>query len=256
MKSILLEPILYGIIIISFSLAQVNTEWMRDGNLKKKFSNKVRLDVGYQASQDEIFDLQLSSSSNYYLENNLHAFLILNYQNGFVSNGNNKEVILNTGFSHLRFTKNLLSTLDIEFFIQAGFNDFILIRDRKLIGSGFRKNIIKNGIIKSYLGVGIMRESEKYDLKKYTQALLTRQTNYLSTLYQINDNSGLNNILYFQPTLGDYNDFRLLLENEMFFKINDVLAVVVSINYRYDNKPHENSKKTYLVFNNGFEFEF
>ena len=256
MKSILSKLISYEIIIISFSLAQVNTEWMRDGNLKKKFSNKVRLDVGYQASQDEIFDLQLSSSSNYYLENNLHAFLILNYQNGFVSYENNKEVILNTGFGHLRFTKKLLSTLDIELFIQAGFNDFILIKDRKLIGLGFRKNIIKNGIIKAYLGVGIMRESEKYDLKKYPQALLTRQTNYLSTLYQINDNAGLNNILYFQPTLGDYNDFRLLLENEMFFRINDGLAVVVSINYRYDNKPHKNSKKTYLVVNNGFEFEF
>ena len=67
MKSILSKLILHVNIIISFSPAQVNTEWMRDGNLKKKFSNKVRLDVGYQASQDEIFDLQLSSTSNYYL---------------------------------------------------------------------------------------------------------------------------------------------------------------------------------------------
>ena len=256
MKLISFNLILALILNISYAVSQVNTEWMRDENVEKIFTNKLKLDFGYQTSQDEIFDLWLTGSSNFYLEDNLHAFLILNYQNGFISNNDQKEIILNRGFGHLRFTKKIIPDLDIELFFQAGFNDFILIKDRKLFGSGVRKNIIKKETIKSFLGIGFMQEREVYDLKQNSEENLLRQTSYSTILYQISDDIYINNILYFQPSIRSMNDFRLLSENELQFKINNVFRVNININYRFDNEPHGDSKKSYFQINNGFEFDF
>ena len=43
--------------------------------------------------------------------------------------------IVNKGFSHLRFTKNLFNNIFVEFFVQYGFNDFLLMKERLLYGS-------------------------------------------------------------------------------------------------------------------------
>ena len=156
MKLISINFILFMILHISHATAQVNTERMRNENVEKTFTNRFKLDFGYETSKDEIFDILFTASSNFYIQNNLHAFLVMNYQNGFISNSDGRDIILNRGFGHLRFTKSLIPNLDIELFFQAGFNDFILIKDRKLFGLGLRKNIVQKETIKSFLGIGFM----------------------------------------------------------------------------------------------------
>jgi len=256
MKLISSKLVFFFILHISYAFAQVNTEWMRDEKVEKTFSNKLKLDFGYEISQDEIFDLRLTSSSNFYIQNNLHAFLIVNYQNRFISNGDRKDIILNRGFGHLRFTKKVISNLDIELFFQAGFNDFILIKDRKLFGSGIRKKTIQSETIKSFLGIGFMQEKEIYDLNQNSEELLIRQTSYSTILCQISEDIYINNILYFQPSIKDINDFRLLVENEIQFRVTNIFRININMNYRFDNKPHGDSKKSYFQIHNGFEFDF
>ena len=256
MKLILVKIILIASFPLSYIYSQVNTEWMRDENVNKTLSNKLKVDIGYQTSQDEIFDLWMAGGSNFYLEKNLHAFLILDYQNGFVVKNNQKENILNTGFAHLRFTKRIISKLDIELFFQAGFNDFILIKDRKLFGSGLRKNIIHKETVKSFLGIGFIHEKEIYDLKQNSEESLLRYTSYSTIIFQVREDIYINNILYFQPSIKNINDFRFLLDSQLQFKINEVFSLNININYRFDNEPHGNSKKSYFQINNGFEFDF
>ena len=109
MKLISFNFILFLSLHISNATAQVNTEWMRDENVEKIFTNKFKLDFGYETSKDEIFDILVTASSNFYIQNNLHAFLVMNYQNGFISNSDGRDIILNRGFGHLRFTKKIIS---------------------------------------------------------------------------------------------------------------------------------------------------
>ena len=255
-KKLNLVKIVISYFCLSYAFAQVNTEWMRDENVEKIFTNTLKLDFGYETSKDEIFDLLLTGGSNFYLQNNLHAFLIMNYQNGFISTNDKKEIIINRGFAHLRFNKRIISGIDIEFFFQAGFNDFILIKDRKLFGSGIRKKIVQNESIKSFLGFGLMQEKEVYDLKQNSEVLLLRHTSYSTIVYQLSSDIDINNILYFQPSVKNINDFRILLENQLQFKINNVLRVNINMNYRFDNEPHADSKKSYFQISNGFEFDF
>ena len=86
--------------------------------------------------------------------------------------------------------------------------------------------------------------------------LLLRHTSYSTILYQLSSDIDINNILYFQPSVKNINDFRILLENQLQFKINNVLRVNINMNYRFDNEPHAGSKKSYFHISNGFEFDF
>ena len=242
--------------LCSIIIAQVNTELMRKENPDKRFSNVLSLDLGYQTSQDKYFDVVFNGSSNYFLEDNFHSFLIIDYQSGYLSNNDENEIIINSGFGHLRFTKRILKKTEFELFFQAGFNNFILIRDRKLFGSGLRRNIIKKDKIKSIFGFGFMQEREIYDLMESPKKSLLRCTSYSTFSAHISDNIVMNNILYFQPAVKKINDFRLLIDNEIQFKINEIFSTKLEINFRFDNEPHVNSKKIYLQIYNGFEFNF
>ena len=86
MKLISFNFSLFLILHISHATAQVNTERMRNENVEKTFTSKFKLDFGYETSKDEIFDILFTASSNFYIQNNLHAFLVMDYQNGFISN--------------------------------------------------------------------------------------------------------------------------------------------------------------------------
>ena len=241
---------------LSYAIAQVNTELMRVENHNKKFSNNLSIDFVYQTSQEKYFDIGISGTSNYFVKDDFHAFLIIDYQSGYLSSNVGNEVIINRGFGHFRVTKQIMPKTDFELFCQAGFNDFILINDRKLFGSGFRKNLIKKDKINSFFGFGLMQEREIYDLLENSRKLLLRCTSYTTLTTQISNNTYINNIVYFQPALKKANDFRLLVDNEIEFKINKIFSTQLEINYRYDNEPHGDSKKTYFQIHNGFEFNF
>ena len=101
-----------------------------------------------------------------------------------------------------------------------------------------------------------MQEKEVYDLKQNSEVLLLRHTSYSTIVYQLSSDIDINNILYFQPSVKNINDFRILLENQLQFKINNVLRVNINMNYRFDNEPHADSKKSYFQISNGFEFDF
>ena len=238
------------------SNCQVNTENMRSEKSKLDFTNTVKLNFGYELSKEEIFNLMLAGRSDYFGKNNFHIFLISNYQNGYKSINNNKEIINNKGFSHFRITKNIFPKLSFEFFLQKGFNDFILIKDRKLIGTGIRTQLVNKNKIKSFIGNGLMQEAEEYDINSSKKAMLIRSTNYSTLNFFLNDDVSMNNIIYYQPSIKNIKDYRILLDNEINFRINDTFSINTVINYRFDNRPHENSVKSYFQISNGFELNF
>ena len=243
-------------LIVQNSFAQVNTETLRGTSSKKEYRSKAKFDFGYEKSKDEIFDILFTLRSDYSIPDNLHSFVILNYQNGYKSDQNEKNIIMNKGFGHLRLTKKLFFNLNIEFFSQVGFNDFLSIKERKLYGTGLRTTIIERDKVKSYFGTGMMKEYEVYDIKYNSIQLLNRLTNYLTMNIRFNDNISFKNISYYQPSIINRNDFRVLVDNEIKFKINNRSSINMTINYRFDNEPHGNIGKSYFQINNGFELEF
>jgi len=238
-------------------LAQINTEAMRSENVTDGFINKVNVDFGIEKADAEVIELAAAYRVDYFNPTGLHIFFILNYENGYEQKkGLDKNQVVNKGFGHLRMTKMISSKLFFEIFTQFGFNDFLLMKDRKLAGSGLRYKMVSNDRMNTFLGIGLMQENEIYDMVNEPEKKLLRSSNYLRWNINIAENTELYNTVYYQFSSSDINDYRLLYDGSIDFSVNENLSFFIELNYRYDNDPHGNMGKSYVQLNNGIEFTF
>jgi len=238
-------------------LAQINTEAMRSENVTDEFINKVNVDFGIEKADAELIELAAAYRLDYFNPTGLHVFLILNYENGYEQEkGLEKNQVVNKGFGHLRMTKMISSKLFFEVFTQFGFNDFLLMKDRKLAGSGLRYKMVSNDRMNTFLGIGLMQENEIYDIVNEPEKKLLRSTNYLRWNIIIAENTKLYNTVYYQFSSSDINDYRLLYDGSIDFSVNENLSFFIKLNYRYDNDSHGDMGKSYVQLNNGIEFTF
>jgi len=238
-------------------LAQINTEAMRSENVTDGFINKVNVDFGIEKADAEVIELAASYRVDYFNPTGLHVFFILNYENGYEQEkGLEKNQVVNKGFGHLRMTKMISSKLFFEVFTQFGFNDFLLMKNRKLAGSGLRYKMGSNDRMNTFLGIGLMQENEIYDLVNEPEKKLLRSTNYLRWNINIAENTELYNTVYYQFSSSDINDYRLLYDGSIDFSVDENLSFFIELNYRYDNDPHGDMVKSYVQLNNGIEFTF
>ncbi len=245
------------ILIIGWLNAQINTETMRSENVNDGFINKIKVDLGIEKADAEVIDLAVSYRVDYFNLNGVHVFLILNYKNGYEQEKDlDKNQVVNKGFSHLRMTKMISSKLFFEVFTQFGFNDFLLMKNRKLAGSGLRYKMGSNDRMNTFLGIGFMQENEIYDLVNEPGKKLLRSTNYLRWNINITENTEFNNTVYYQFSSSDINDYRLLYDGSIDFSVNENLSFFIKLNYRYDNDSHGDMGKSYVQLNNGIEFTF
>ena len=238
-------------------LAQINTEAMRSENVTDRFINKINVDFGIEKADAEVIELAATYRVDYFNPTGLHFFSILNYENGYEQEkGLEKNQVVNKGFGHLRMTKMISSKLFFEVFTQFGFNDFLLMKDRKLAGGGLRYKMVSNDRMNTFLGIGLMQENEIYDIVNEPEKKLLRSTNYLRWNINIAENTELYNTVYYQVSSSDINDYRLLYDGSIDFSVNENLSFFIELNYRYDNDPHGNMGKSYVQLNNGIEFTF
>jgi hypothetical protein len=238
-------------------LAQINTEAMRSENVTDGFINKVNVDFGIEKADAEVIELAAAYRVDYFNPTGLHIFFILNYENGYEQKkGLEKNQVVNKGFGHLRMTKMISSKLFFEVFTQFGFNDFLLMKDRKLAGSGLRYKMVSNDRMNTFLGIGLMQENEIYDKVNEPEKKLLRSTNYLRWNINIAENTELYNTVYYQFSSSDINDYRLLYDGSIDFSVNENLSFFIELNYRYDNDSHGDMGKSYIQLNNGIEFTF
>ncbi len=238
-------------------LAQINTEAMRSENVTDEFINKVNVDFGIEKADAEVIELAAAYRVDYFNPTGLHIFFILNYENGYEQEkGLEKNQVVNKGFGHLRMTKMISSKLFFEVFTQFGFNDFLLMKDRKLAGSGLRYKMVSNDRMNTFLGIGLMQENEIYDKVNEPEKKLLRSTNYLRWNINIAENTELYNTVYYQFSSSDINDYRLLYDGSIDFSVNENLSFFIELNYRYDNDSHGDMGKSYIQLNNGIEFTF
>ncbi len=184
-------------------------------------------------------------------------FIAGNYE---FKEGNEKKIV-NKGFAHLRAIVELSSLFDIEFFAQKEFNQFILLNDRNLAGSGLRTNLLnfetKQSSLQLFLGTGAMYEREEYNTKPgVSVANILRSTNYLTVDWRINKLVDFLLISYFQFDVKFIKDRRMLADASLNFRITDGLTFSASFNYRHDNQPAQSVKKYDLELVNGISYSF
>jgi hypothetical protein len=250
------------LLIVSISLfdsiaGQVNTEAMRSEDVRFGFSNQFSLDVGYEKANNEVLDLASEYRLDYIKQKNFHSFMIISLENAYEKEENTpKNIITNKGFVHLRTTKILTPEYQVEIFTQYEFNEFLLLNDRYLLGSGLRIGFNNNKLSTTYLGIGFMVEKETYNLDLENEKNLLRSTNYIKNNIALNSTIDLSNTCYFQIASENLNDYRILYDGSLDFHVNDYFAITIEFNYRYDNDPQGDLGNSYIQISNGVSFNF
>ena len=241
----------------TLATAQVNTESMRNSFSDDSLKHALRLDLSLEKSLEEVFDASVKYRFDINIGQDLTSFLVISYENGYEQlPENEKNIIKNKGFGHFRLTKSISKNFYLEGFIQAGFNDFLLMERRSLYGLGVRNKLVDKKRIALLGGLGFMSESEAYNTKLEDDKNLLRSTNYLNANFSISENIQLVNTIYFQLSTVEEKDYRLLFESIFEYKLNDNLEFSFELNYRYDNQPHGDLGKIYYDVKNGITYRF
>lgn len=148
----------------------------------------------------------------------------------------------NAGFGHLRWTRMWHRRVGTELFVQAQYNEFILLQQRYLGGLGARWEVLSGKAGEVVLGSAYILEFEDNavpeDGPDVKEVLAHRWSSYLSVKAYLSDPAvSVVDTVYVQPRLTDLSDLRVLNEAELSVQVTGALALVAGVYLRYDSQP-------------------
>lgn len=236
-----LFPGIVGLIIFIFTnplFSQINTERyrMESEHLGFQFSNSLSF-VLSKGNTDEI-ELGNNFRTDYFSQK-MHYFSIVDYN--YKTAGGIKA--RNNGFVHIRTVADLKhDIIMIEGFTQWQFDEFILLKNRWLIGSGLRINMSgwlfaieeEEAALNVFVGSGLMYEYEDYSIEPLALYRKLRSTNYLSLVWSISEHANMNLVNYYQPNVASISDFRF--SSYLGFRIRLVGQLSIGLNVTYEHR--------------------
>jgi hypothetical protein len=161
-----------------------------------------------------------------YLKDGHHLFLI-----GSTLYGEDKgKAFQDESYGHLRWA--LMNTHGVggELFTQVQEARFKMLSLRQLVGGGARMSFLKGNFA---MGVGCMSDYEL--LSSGSDGLVARWNTYLRVATGGDLKMGL--LAYFQPHITQLEDYRVLSQASIEFKIGEALSVSQDFVHTYDTRP-------------------
>lgn len=237
------------------TMAIVNMDGLHFDNKKDTFTADLDLTVSGSSGNSNTAKTALNAQFSWIAEKSINL-AILGYQYG----KSNDVRSANKAFIHYRYIYQLNNTIDWELFGQLETNEFTRLSYRGLLGSGIRFSVAKSEQHHAFLGVGGFYSKEKI---KFTSGLtddgveeFTRANFYFLSKYRVNPEINFANVLYYQPHLSRFSDYRALLETKFDFKINEDLSFRLSLDIEYDSEPSQAIKSTDVGYMSGLVFNF
>lgn len=145
-------------------------------------------------------------------------------------------------FAHLRWIHVLNSQWATEVFAQWQENRFSNTELRELMGGGMRYDFFPTGEdVKLAAGLGAFREKEKLDLISREETSYTTRANaYIAYEQAFNERVKLTNVLYYQPAINEFSDFRLHNDLALTVKMTERLALSWRHLTNHDSDPATN----------------
>jgi len=263
----LLRLLLLIISTSTFVNAQVvNTEKLRLEGDEKKWQGEVGTNFGLtrnKAGQTLALGSRLRLEYN---QGNSRWMLLSAYNltqfNDVDEPGSVPKNFANNGFAHLRYNYAINGRLTWEAFTQAQFDEIQQLDVRTLAGTGPRIKILRTDSSHLYWGVLYMYEHEEsYDLLEdgiQNPVMLDdhRLSTYLSGGYSLTDFFSINLVVYYQPKLDEWNDFRISSETSLSVNITEALSFNTYFQLIYDEAPPIPVPNTMYVLRNGLSVVF
>ena len=184
-------------------------------------------------------------------------FLVAHYAYGEAFDTRNTD----RSFLHLRHITQQTPVLAWEAFAQGESNELARLQFRGLLGGGVRLNLLDASETRAaFLGIGAMYVRETYTAS--TMGTIEendrqwRSNLYLVAKYRIGAGVRLVNSLYYQPSLNDIGDYRLLDTFALHVDLTDTLALRLNAEVVHDSQPPANVRETDVTYRTGLSWSF
>ncbi len=237
--------------------AQVNIftgETMQQMRLASGWYNSINLDLTYRSGNSDLLTTRTRFRSDY-LTKAYHGFVFGSLQQG----RKDGAFFINKGMAHARIIRNLTQHVLLESFLQKQFNESILLNDRNLVGGGVRfASHPRDSKFNLYLGIGAMWEHERIHDKERGEITtrIVRSTNYINWTGQLDERITTSATGYYQVYLRRFQDYRILFEGSITFRLTTKLAFPLRVNFRYDSEPPNGVRKHDVEIFNGLRYTF
>jgi len=229
----------------------VNIENMRLANKQEGFTGSIDLNLNFTMNTVQL--LQIGDRLRIGYNKKRHHVLLLT-DHSFIKT---KDVsIVNLGFEHVRYNYAFKDSgkFQLEVYQQAQFNKIQKINLRFLLGTGLRFHVLDQKNYQLNFGTGFMAEYE--ELIDYGISRDILSNSYFSFDGQFSEHIGMNNIMYFQPKLIDFGNYRLSNETQIRFMINKRLTYKIIYSLTHDSRDIQDVRKTNYTFRNALSFTF
>lgn len=197
----------------------------------------TRDSLGFYGQENFNLDLTKNTQRLFTFNNNLalqyqkprNTWMLLSNLNFSFSDNSDFE---RDGYFHLRYAWDINDILALEAFEQYQVDVPLRIEQRILSGLGLRAKLKKQEGRAIYFGSAVMYE---YDVERGTDNINTdfRMSNYLTTSMKSNSGFRMTGVVYYQPRLNYWADFRLSGQLQLAFTLfkNLDFASTASLNY-------------------------
>ncbi len=230
----------------------VNIESLRMEQDSLGFTGREQLSFSLVQNTQRLLLFNNNLALQYRRQKNL--FLLVNSLSYSLSEDESFE---RNGYYHLRHNYILSERWSTELFGQYQVNLPLRIKARYLLGTGVRYSLFKNSRGKLALGSSVMYE---YDAELNNERLnrAVRGNFYLSLLLNKKDRYAFSSIVYYQPDLLYWTDFRFNGELRFAFDLWKSLQFVVVAVGNYDAFPVVDADIPRLTYKltNGLSYSF
>ena len=242
-------------IFSNISFSQINTEKFRLDSDSVGMTGIVDIDITAITGNTDLQFINLGGRLNYNWGESYTFFVA---DGGF--GWDDGKRIFDQALLHFRHVQSISELIQSEAFAQIDFNKSRLLNERELLGGGLRFKVLRADIFKLRVGASYFYEIERYDVPDNSahgrKLFANRISTYFTFEYEIKDDIKLISIIYLQPQIGKWDDFRVLSDNSLIVKLSSFVDLKTSFNLRYDAKPPETIKSTDTFTKFGFTFNF
>jgi len=223
----------------------------------KKYDNR---DTGWHGNMEFLFSLiqnqnqiiSLGNKFNIGINKDIHSYLFVNEFNFVQANSQNLDY---NSYQHLRYKRAIEPWLSGEAFLQTQFNQQIGLKFRGLLGAGPRFRLFYDDSMKVFVGPMWMYEYEK-TTDENTKNIKNRLSLYASFLYFKEKNFNFDFVMYYQPDLINFYDFRLMSEFKAEWLITKKLGFKFTLTQSYNSVPPSGIPNNILNVRNSFLYRF
>lgn len=236
------------LLLNTFASSQIlNVESQRIMQDSTGWVGKGDFSFNLTSNQEQVFDLASSLHVQYRQKKNTYILL---GGAGMIRAGKND--FDNSGHIHFRYNRDINKWLTWEAFAQGQYNRVLMIEHRELIGTGPRFQLLNNKNSKLFAAALYMFENEMI-VEETSSQIRNRISSYVAFNWKVNDHISMNNIMYFQPVIKDFNDNRIMLQSALKFRISEIVGFTVNFNLLNNSNPPAGIKNVVYSIRNGLE---